>query len=450
VCSVRQYGAVGDGKTLDTAAFRGAIADCADSGGGTVVVPPGRYLTGTIRLKSNITLVLDDAAEIVGAPDLTLYESFNPSIDPAQASVPVPWFRALVLGIGVENVTIAGRGVINGNKVFDAHGEENMRGPHGVLFGNSRNVKLRDVSIRDAANYAILLMSTSDVEVRGIKVTGGWDGVHFRGTKDHPCRNVTITDSEFYTGDDSIAGWFWEDTVISRCILNSSCNGIRLIGPANRLIVHDCLFFGPGRFEHRTSREKHRTNMLAGIILQPGAWDPTEGRLDGVQISNVTMHDVASPFTLTLAPGNTAGRIEVNGMTATGVYRAAASLESWSEEPIESVILRGLNLEFAGGGNAADGRVQRPGVDARELPVWGIYAHKVKTLELEDIRLNAIRPDGRPALLIDGVDRLKLDAVRIPPSSAATVALFGVRELEMRSTDLKATVSVAPPATGKP
>lgn len=441
---------MGDGKTLDTAAFRRAIADCADAGGGSVLVPPGRYLTGTVRLKSNITLVLEAGSEIVGTPDLSQYESFNPPDTKGMAVSPSPWHRALVLGVDVENVTIAGDGVIDGNKVFDPQGEEKMRGPHGVLFGNSRNIKLRDISIRDAANYAVMLEFTSDVEVRGIKVTGGWDGVHFRGWKDRPCRNVTITDSEFYTGDDSIAGWFWENTVISRCILNSSCNGIRLIGPAKHLIVHDCLFFGPGRFEHRTSRERHRTNMLAGILLQPGAWDPTEGRLDDVQISNVTMHDVATPFSLTLAPGNTAGRIEVNGMTATGVYRAAASIESWAAEPIESVILRGLNLEFAGGGSAAGAAVQRPGVDARELPVWGIYAHNVKTLELEDVRLNVVRPDGRPALLIDGVDRLKLDAVRTQPSNVPALALSGVRELELRSTELKATVNSASPAAVKP
>jgi len=442
VCSVRQYGAVGDGKTLDTAAFRNAITACTKAGGGEVLVPPGRYLTGTIRLASNITLQLDAGAEIIGTSDLTQYEAYDPtgvSTSPMSAS---PWFRALVLGSNVENVTIAGHGAINGNKVFDAEGEEHMRGPHGIIFGNSHNIHLRDVSIRDAANYAVLLMYTSDVEVRGVKVTGGWDGIHFRGWKDKPCRNVTITDSEFYTGDDSIAGWYWENAVIAHCILNSSCNGIRLIGPAKGLIVNDCLFFGPGRFEHRTSREKHRTNMLAGILLQPGAWDRTEGRLDDVQISNVTLHDVTTPFSLTLTPGNTAGRIEVNGMTATGAYRAPVSIESWAEEPVESVTLRGLNLEFTGGGTAAPAVVRKPGVDARELPVWGVYAHKVKSLALQDVRLNTLQPDGRPALLLDGVEHVELDNVRTPPSSV--LAVSGVRELNLRATDLKATIGDAP------
>src|SRR5205807_9923512 len=207
---------------------------------------------------------------------------------------------------GVENVAIVGRGVIDGNKVFDPNGEEHMRGPHAVLFGNCKNVTLRDIRIRDAANYAVMLEFTSHVSVRGVKITGGWDGVHFRGWKDSPCRDVSITDCEFYTGDDSIAGWYWQDTLIDRCLINSSCNGIRLIGPARNLIVHGCLFFGPGNNEHRTSKEKHRTNMLAGLCLQPGAWDKTQGELDDVRISDVTMHAVATPLHIALQPGNTA------------------------------------------------------------------------------------------------------------------------------------------------
>jgi hypothetical protein len=71
-----------------------------------------------------------------------------------------------------------------GHKVCDPQGEEHMRGPHAVLFGDSRNVVLRDVRTHDAANYAFLLERTSHLEVRGVECTGGWDGVHFRGRID--------------------------------------------------------------------------------------------------------------------------------------------------------------------------------------------------------------------------------------------------------------------------
>src|SRR5208337_4074410 len=263
VVSVTEHGARGDGKTLDTSALNRAVEACAGAGGGQVRVPPGRYLTGTVRLRTGITLVLDAGAVLVGTPGLDQYESYAPPESrPGDRN---HWHRALVLGVGVENVTITGPGVIDGNKVPDPQGEEHMRGPHAVLFGDSRNVVLRDVRIHDAANYAVLLERTSHVEVRGVECTGGWDGVHFRGRKDQPCRDVRIIDCEFSTGD-------------------------------------DCLFYGPGRHEHRTSREKHRTNMLAGLCLQPGAWMATEGVLDDVKLSDVVMHDVTTPLHLSVKP----------------------------------------------------------------------------------------------------------------------------------------------------
>ncbi|MFI5379077.1 MAG: glycoside hydrolase family 28 protein [Tepidisphaerales bacterium] len=437
VFDVRQHGALGDGKTPDTAAINKAVIACASAGGGQVKFPPGKYLTGTINLASNITLQLDAGAEIIGTADLDRYQNFNPP-----GSTPLAgrnrWHRALVLGVGVENVAIMGPGTINGNKVFDATGEEKMRGPHAVLFGNSKGITLRDVSIKDAANYAVMLEFTSQVEVRGVKITGGWDGVHFRGWKDNPCRDVSITNCEFYTGDDCIAGWFWENTLIANCIINSSCNGIRLIGPAKGVIIDNCLFFGPGRFEHRTSRDKHRTNMLAGLCLQPGAWDKTEGPMDDVAISNITMHNVTTPLHLSLKPGNVGGRVTIDRMTATGCYLAAASIESWAATPIEHVTLRDVNLSFTGGGTAEQAKlvVKSPPVDARPLPAWGLYARNVKHLDLQNVRLTLDAADARPMAICDGVDRLTLDTFKFLRTTELPFAFTGVNDVRLSDTNL--------------
>jgi len=434
VFNIRDHGAAGDGKALDTAAINKAIDACSTSGGGQVLVPPGKYLTGTVQLKSNVTLCLDAGSEIVGTSDLDQYHNFNPP-----NSTPLAdrnrWHRALVLGVNVENVTITGRGIINGNKVFDARGEERMRGPHAILFGNSKNITLRDFSIKDAANYAVMLEFTSQVTANSLTITGGWDGIHFRGWKDNPCRDVTITNCQFYTGDDCIAGWFWENTLISNCIINSSCNGIRLIGPAKNLIIHDCLFFGPGRFEHRTSRDRHRTNMLAALCLQPGAWDRTDGPLDDVRISNITTHNVTTPLHLSVKSPNTAGTISVDRLTATGSYFTAASIESWSDSAIQRVMLRDVSLEFTGGGTAQQAAitVKSPPVDARALPCWGLYARNVKTLDLQNVRMTLTRDDARPAMICENVANLGLDHFRIP---AGPLVLNRVQDLQLTDTPL--------------
>jgi hypothetical protein len=412
VFNIREYGAAGDGSTLDTPAINKAIEQCAAAGGGQVLLPPGKYLSGTVHLKSHVTFFLEAGATLIGTPDLNQYQ--HPVIPEFMPEAKWgKWHRALILGDDLEDIAIAGQGVIDGNKVFDPTGEERMRGPHTFVFVNCSKVIVRDVSFVDSANYAIFFQISDKVEIRNVKITGGWDGVHFRGASNRPCRDVSIIGCQFFTGDDSIAGRYWDNTLISDCIVNSSCNGIRLIGPATHLIIHNCLFYGPGVYPHRTS---NRHNMLAGINLQPGGWDATEGALDNVMISDVTMHNVATPFHFTLKSGNTAGNIIVNRATATGVYRAASAVESWAETRFTNVVFRDVTIEYKGGGTLEDARmsIKSPGVDARPLPAWGFHARNVQNLQLDNVRLRFEKEDLRPVLICTGVDRLILEDFKFP------------------------------------
>jgi hypothetical protein len=102
-------------------------------------------------------------------------------------------------------------------------------------------------------------------------------------------------------------------------------------------------------------------------------------------------------------PGKTLGKVTVSGLNATGVYRSAISVESWSDEPITNVVLRDVQVEFAGGVTAAQAQqsVKRPGVDARSLPAWGLYARHVQTLTLEDLRFSLALDEFRPVIHAD-------------------------------------------------
>ena len=291
---IRSHGAKGDGARPDTAAIQSAIDACRDAGGGQVLFPPGRYLSGTIHLRSGVTLHLDAGARLVGSTNLAHYAQPTPPAFMPEAKWG-KWHRGLIIGENVEDVAITGLGTIDGNKVFDPTGEERMRGPHTIVFVNCRRFSLRDVTIVDSANYAVFFQISDDVEIRNVKFVGGWDGVHWRGAPERWCQNVNIIGCQFFTGDDAIAGRYWNNTVIKDCLINSSCNGIRLIGPATRLTIANNLFRGPGEQPHRTSGEKRRTNMLSGIILQPGAWDATTGLLDDVFIANNVMKTSRRP-----------------------------------------------------------------------------------------------------------------------------------------------------------
>jgi len=203
MCNVRDFGAKGDGKKLDTAAINHAIEACAAQGGGKVLLPPGRYLSGTVHLRSHVALFLDTGAMLIGATNLDGY---------AQPAIPTilpeakwgKWHRALIVGENLEDISITGPGVINGNKVFDPTGEEKMRGPHTIALVNCKRFTLRDVSIVDSANYALFFQLSDDVDIGNVKITGGWDGVHFRGAPARPRCSDPVAPGDSRSGTVSV------------------------------------------------------------------------------------------------------------------------------------------------------------------------------------------------------------------------------------------------------
>jgi hypothetical protein len=122
------------------------------------------------------------------------------------------------------------------------------------------------------------------------------------------------------------------------------------------------------------------------------------------------------------------------------------SAESWGDTPITNLVVRGVNLEFAGGGKAEQALqpVRGPGVDARPLPAWGFYARNVERITLEDVRFSLAQDDFRPVILADGVNQLRLDQVRFPrvtgvahPVVTTHVVQVVVPDSMLRETDAK-------------
>lgn len=323
IVDVAQFGAKGDAITMNTKALNRAITEAPE--GGIVYIGPGRYLTGTIHLKSNLTIIMDKDAEIIGTTDLDEYDCYHPTKDMtrydtgagtrnANLTGDERWTKALILGQNVENVCLRGEGTINGQHVEDPLGEESMRGPHGILIAESRNVCVEGLTIHCASNYAVLGYELTDVTFSGLKIREGWDGVHIRGGE-----NLTIKECDIQTGDDAIAGGYWKNMNIKDCQLNSSCNGIRMIEPSTDVYITRCNIYGPGVYAHRTSREEKRNGTIYGIVLEPGAWGDAPGHTQNVVIKDVTVDRVLSALVYSMGEDNTCSGLHIDGLRATHV-----------------------------------------------------------------------------------------------------------------------------------
>jgi hypothetical protein len=263
--SVRDYGAAGDGQRLDTAAIARAIRAAADAGGGTVVFPPGKYLSGTFELLNNVSLDVEAGAVIQGSANLADYGSLadyglgrtygvNSSGEGDRAG--------LIVARQAENIAIFGQGAIDGSaaeffdfntphisadfearyardpKAFMQAMRETGDGPVEmkpggrpgtlVILFNARNIAIRDVTLRNAPNWTLHLQNSQHATVTGLHVVNDPRIPNNDGVDCMSCRDVHFAGCSIETGDDDFAIVGSQDVTVSDCTLRSNSSGIRL------------------------------------------------------------------------------------------------------------------------------------------------------------------------------------------------------------------------------
>lgn len=270
--NVKDYGAVGDNKNLDTRSIQEAVNQCSKSGGGTVIFPAGTYLSGSIELFSNITLQLEAGSVIKGSPNLADYRKMSRTSEGRN--------RSLIYSIGASNIAIIGRGAVDGNdsvfmdwnkihpdccfdttftrqgskfenKFPDGPSEFKSSGRPGILvtFIECQNVLIRDVTIRNAPNWCVHLACCNMVDVRGVNFLNSLLVPNADAIDISNCKNVNISDCVMIAADDGIAispcadGFCKQETEninVSNCTITSRSAGIR-IGWAEKSI-RKCTF----------------------------------------------------------------------------------------------------------------------------------------------------------------------------------------------------------------
>ena len=267
--SILDFGAVNGTKELQTKAIQEAIDHCFKLGGGVVEIPGGEFVTGGIRLRSNVTIHLLEGASLLGSRNPEDYyilrddtlEPVEPRILEKQTMVNGRsidgihygrrWFNALIKAYRAKNIAVIGEAgsIIDGKNCYDEQGEEGFRGPHCISFCECDNIELRGYTLQNSANWAHCIWDSRNIVCDGITVLAGHDGFDvFR------CDNVSLTNSRIFSGDDCIAGYDNRDVRIENNELSSSCSAFRFSG--KRVLIKNCKANGISRYSHRNTLTK--------------------------------------------------------------------------------------------------------------------------------------------------------------------------------------------------
>lgn len=464
VIDVRTHGARGDGKAIDSTAINAAIAAAASRpGGGTVLVPAGRYRCFSIRLRSRVTLSLAKGAVIEAAEGLgydmpedieQLYQDFGHS----------HWRNSLIWGDDVQDVAIVGSGMIHGvgltrdgpgarwkaqtgerplsmrgmsaqdiGKLEPDAAAMRGRGNKAIALKNGRNIHLSGFAMLKCGHFAILATGTQGLTIRDLSIDTDRDGIDLDCVRDvvvERCRVNTPNDDAIvvkasYALGRNVAA---ENIVVRNCAVSGFDLGTMLDGMRGTTQL-----LAPDR-DRPTGRIKLGTESNGGyrnILIEDCSFTHCRGlaleTVDGGVMENVvarrlTMQDVTTaPIFLRLGDrrrgptGTAIGAIRgvhLSQIVATGIdHRYAAGIAGLPDHPIEDVSLTDIRLSYRGGGTAGDA-ARRPEEDAAAypepsmfgvLPAWGLWMRQARGMRIDGLELSTTTPDARPPFVSEDV-----------------------------------------------
>ena len=440
VYNVKRYGAIGDGKAMETKAVQKTIDACHDAGGGIVRVPAGDFQIGTIVLKSNVTLSLDYGASLLGSTNVTDYPVENLR-RPREGAA-----HCLIYAEDAKNITIEGLGVIDGRGTHESFPRKRRGGknsgirPRLMRMESCENLTFSGVTYKRPAFWGLHLIDCKNIHFSAVTVRFRNNNYNNDGFDLDGCENVLIENCDISTGDDAIC-------------LKSSLN------PCRNIVVPNC------RADSNTAAVKFGSSSRGGFLdvsitncyfhdCPMGAiklQSVDGGRLENITISRVVMKDVGSPIFLRLgnrgthfgdgredAPVGTLKNIRISDVVAEvtvedrtkaaeAVYKnlkvdttpGVTDKEKSKAGPImitgipghyvENVVLENIKISYPGHGTEDDAkRLIAEDIDRYPeqyffgvLPAWGAYIRHAKNIELKNVELTLRGDDARRRVVLD-------------------------------------------------
>jgi polygalacturonase len=483
VFDVKTFGAKGDGQTPDRDAINKAIEAASSAGGGTVHFPAGTYVTGSIRLRSNVTLELERGSVIEASTDASAYDAaeLNAS-DLYQDFGHSHWHNSLIWGENLDHVAIVGGGMISGKGL--TRGERGAA-DKAIALKLSRNVTLRDFSISNGGHFAVLATGVDNLTIDNLTIDTNRDGLDIDS-----CRNVHISNSRINTpNDDAITlkgthalgtARSSENIMITNSLVSGYDLGSLLDATFKRTLEHAPDRDGPtGRIKIGTESEGDFRNItISNVVFDRSrglAFESVDGaHIEDVAVSNITMRQVSNaPFFLRLgsrmrAPkGVEVGAIRRISVSNVTVYdadpRYGSIIAGIPGHDVEDVKFSNIRIVYRGGLNL-DQVAKQPkelvntfffraegGIPPREayatperekeypepsmfgmLPAWGFFIRHAKGIELSNVELSFLNEDRRPAFVIEQAEDVELNHVHAQKTAGVpSVVLINAKNIRV-------------------
>jgi polygalacturonase len=435
---IRHSGAIGDGNTDNTLFIQKAIDSCAVTGG-KVYFPNGVYLSGTLVLKSNVTLHISAGATLLGQPNTKFYPYQNSGI----RFYGEDWAKqALIFCQGQKNVAIEGQGEIDGQgaayvtttlKKPDRYRDR----PYLLWFAGCENVSVTGVRLQNSAFWMQHYLGCKYLRIDGIKI---WN--HSNKNNDmmdiDGCSYVTISNIIGDSDDDGItikstSPLVSEHITITNCILSSHCSAIKFgtesVGGFRNIAISNCVIKPSAQLKTIYGKPGGIGGLAMEIV--------DGGMMENITVNNLVIDGAEVPLFVRL--GNRARKhiesanmpglgkirnISISDVVATGAGITGCSFTGINRAPIENISLHNISVEFAGGGVGPDAQrvvdeleeAYPEGTMFGKLPAYGFYVRHARDIKMSGITLRYKTAEQRPAFFVSDTHGFSILDTHVKPN----------------------------------
>ena len=452
--NVMDFGAKGDGVTLDSKAINDAISSAVANGGGKVVLPAGTYLSGSIRMKSNIELHLEAGAVLLATGDKNAYdpsEEFN--FPEYQDGGHTYFHNSLIWADEQENVSITGPGMIDGKgltkkdteRAGNVQGGSIGTGDKAIAFKLCKNVLIKDITIYRGGHFGIIVSGCDRGTIDNVTVDTNRDGIDI-----DCCKYFSVTNCKVNTpSDDAIvlkASYAMKKAVACEHIQISNClvTGYKLGTFLDGTYVPEKVNWVCGRIKLGTESNGGYKNInisncnfmySSGLAIE----EVDQGVTENIVVSNLSMNHVHHyPIYITTGcrnrgPKEVTQKSSISNVMISNVVAqdcdslAGIIVTGMPNEPLRNITLKDIRIEYRGGkkGDARDKEYREQGTNYPEprfagpTPAYGLFARHVDGLTVHNVKFTTMKPDYRHRMVLQNVKNDDIQNIDGPVEAGA-------------------------------